>query len=101
MHTYAAEADKSRGQDSPRRRTIESNETYKIPPNPYLEDEEGEASPPPPVSPTLEWLEEVPIVDCFNESISREKLDNADIIGVCGSQCVCLVHSLISAMRYP
>ena len=65
----------------PRRKTVDSKDVYKAPPNPYLEQEEPEP-PPPPVSPTEEWLGDVPIIDCFDEAQSRKKLDGADLIGV-------------------
>ena len=63
---------------------MESKEVYKAPPNPYAEEEQaGEVSPPPsPISATLEWLGEVPIIDCFNETVLRKKIDEAEIIGV-------------------
>ena len=73
------------------RRNVESNETYTPPPNPYLEDpaaaaaaaaaEEEEATPM--ASHTELWLErEAVLVDCFDEVVSREKLEIADLIGV-------------------
>ena len=65
----------------PRRKTVDSKDVYKAPPNPYLEQEEPEP-PSPPVSPTEEWLGDVPIIDCFDEAQSRKKLDGADLIGV-------------------
>ena len=68
----------------PRRKTVESKDVYKPPLNPYLEEEEGEEPQPPSptVSPTEEWLGDSPIIDCFDEAQSRNKLDNADVIGV-------------------
>lgn len=65
----------------PRRKTVESKDVYKAPPNPYLEQEEP-APPSPLVSPTEEWLGDVSIIDCFDEAQSRKKLDSADLIGV-------------------
>ena len=89
--TLLAEADSAREKPAqpaarvtegrPRRKTVDSKDVYKAPPNPYLEQEEPEP-PSPPVSPTQEWLGDVSIIDCFDEAQSRKKLDSADLIGV-------------------
>ncbi len=91
IHTLLAEVDSVRERPAqpaasategrPRRKTVDSKDVYKAPPNPYLEQEEPEP-PSPPVFPTQEWLGDVPIIDCFDEAQSRKKLDGADLIGV-------------------
>lgn len=87
MHFIIAEADSVREKSAkviegrPRRKTVESKDVYKAPPNPYLEQDEPEP-PSPPVSSTEEWLGDVSIIDCFDEAQSRKKLDGADLIGV-------------------
>ena len=80
------------------RRAVESNEAYHPPPNPYLAEQEinGDAKvedvPP---SPTVSWLgEEATFVNCFGETVDREKLDRAKIIGVSVDIIVCTSLSL-------
>lgn len=61
-----------------RRTTIES---YK-PPSIVIEDEEEEATPTKP-TPTEAWLDRSTVlVDCFGEVVDREKVDQANLIGV-------------------
>ena len=65
---------------------MDSNETYIPPPNPYLEDdkEEEQVVPKKPSS-TETWIDpEAMFVDCFDAVVDREKLDQAELIGVSG-----------------
>ena len=70
------------------RRVVASKEDWTPPPNHLYEDiPEGEESTeaPPIVSPLDAWLGEAQFIDCFGESVSREKLEGAEIIGVSGT----------------
>ncbi len=62
---------------------MESIETYTPPPNPYLKEDEAAEEAKPHPSHTEVWLErEAKLVDCFDDIVGREKLEQADLIGV-------------------
>ncbi|XP_064391177.1 uncharacterized protein LOC135339010 isoform X2 [Halichondria panicea] len=74
----------------PVRKGVQSQDEYRPPPNPYLDDSsEIEESMEPP-SPTASWLgEKALFVDCFGEAVGREKLDRAEIIALYFSASWC------------
>ncbi len=83
---------------SQKRKRVESNETYVPPPNPYLEPEEGEGEVEEP-SPTLAWLADASFVDSDGETVGREKLDRAEIIGVSTlGICVLIWHRSVTGL---
>ncbi len=69
------------------RKNVDSYETYVTPRNPYLEEpaEEQMEEATPTKSPTGVWLDpQAVLVDCFGQDVGRDKLEQADLIGVCG-----------------
>lgn len=86
MFLYLAAISKGSPTSSSSRKIVKSNETYVAPPNPNLtepDDEEVTEATPTKSSPTEVWLDrKARLVDCFNESVNRDKLEQADIIGV-------------------
>ena len=70
------------------RKIVASKEEWTPPTNHIYEDmpeggeEEGAAEAMPTVSPLEAWLGDAQFVNCFGEVVSREKLEDAEIIGV-------------------
>jgi hypothetical protein len=70
------------------RKIVASKEEWTPPTNHIYEDmpeggeEEGAAEATPTVSPLEAWLGDAQFVNCFGEAVSREKLEDAEIIGV-------------------
>ena len=66
----------------PARRVVASKEDWTPPTNHIHEDMPSAEEDEPTVSPLEAWLGDAQFTDCFGEPASREKLENADIIGV-------------------
>ena len=85
MHTARIRQNRESQSEETPRRSVESQEEYRPPPNPYLRDdsEDLKEETPEPPSPTAKWLgEDTMFVDCFGEGVGREKLDRAELIAV-------------------
>lgn len=84
------------------RRTVESKEDYVPPPNPYITEEEPPSPEvPKPPSCTEAWLDPgTVLIDCFEEVVGREKVDQAEIIGVKmsnGEHIMSVIYSIFSS----
>ncbi len=82
MATSAASA--ATVSSSPPRKPVESKDPQAASLNPFGEEEEESVEElPKKQSPTNKWIDSsVVFIDCFGEAVGREKMDQADIIGV-------------------